>query len=361
MAFTDWLIIGGAGLLLKSGLKKAAADRAEAEAEHEAFMRDLKEREAEWDRRREVNRKRRNMPCFLGTGITYDEFTLIAKKAGKKIKRIKSVDVRGAIIYCNVESQTGYSDWDFNVDFNDWGHVTGTYWTQTDNDDSSIPGHYGHLVSGAVHELLREKGIHLEDFSDYVDENKTLETPSGLSYFVKKGTLKKLFGSTANTVWVGFDSKNLIGEHLYPVISILKNKGFKNIKSVAIKDVDKRNGKYRFQVEQVVIAGTSYFEDNYAFGEDSEVIITYHEKKEIVMPFSESKLKRENYVDVGDQLQELGFINIYERKIEDLVTGWIIKEGSVENVVIGENEQPIRQNASYLYDEEIVICYHTKK
>ena len=36
----------------------------------------------------------------------------------RKIKRVKSVSVRSAVIYRNVESQTGYSDWDFSVDFN---------------------------------------------------------------------------------------------------------------------------------------------------------------------------------------------------------------------------------------------------
>lgn len=75
----------------------------------------------------------------------------------RKIKRVKSVSVRSAVIYRNVESQTGYSDWDFSVDFDNWGHVTGTYWTQTDNDDSSIPHHYGQMVSGWIHDFYRDR------------------------------------------------------------------------------------------------------------------------------------------------------------------------------------------------------------
>lgn len=79
------------------------------------------------------------------------------------------------------------------------------------------------------------------------------------------------------------------------------------------------------------------------------------------MKFSERKFRGNNYIAVGDYLQELGFLRIYERKIEDLKMGWIVKEGTVEKVIIGEKEEPIRQNTSYVYDEKIVICYHTKK
>ena len=55
---------------------------------------------------------------------------------------------------------------------------------------------------------------------------------------------------------------------------------------------------------------------------DAEIIITYHEKKEIMLPFSERSLRKMNYVEAGDCLQELGFTEIYEKPIRDLVTGW---------------------------------------
>ena len=157
MGLFDWLIIGGAALLIRNGLKKEAADNEAAEEDYNHFMADLETRENEWERSRSVNSKRRAMPCFFKDGLTSSDFIEIAERAGRKIKRVKSVSVRGAVIYCNVESQTGYSDWGFSVDFNNWGHVTGTYWTQTDNDDSSIPHHYGHMVSGWIHDFYRDR------------------------------------------------------------------------------------------------------------------------------------------------------------------------------------------------------------
>ena len=98
------------------------------------------------------------------------------------------------------------------------------------------------------------------------------------------------------------------------------------------------------------------------FPENAEVYITYHEKQTIRMPFSHSELRRGNNISVGGRLQEQGFTQIYERKIEDLVTGWITKDGSVESVLLdGDENRPIEKNAVYEYDQKFVICYHTKK
>ena len=70
MSFSDWLIIGGAALLIKNGMKKDA----EAQEEHKRYIAGLKEQEAEWNRRRAVNMKRRDMPCFFNDGLSSQIF-----------------------------------------------------------------------------------------------------------------------------------------------------------------------------------------------------------------------------------------------------------------------------------------------
>lgn len=361
MSFSDWLIVGGAALLIKNEIKKDAADREETEEAYNHYLEELQTREAEWDRRRSINAKRCSMPCFFNDGLTYEMFEKMAKRAGKKIKRIKDVSVWGGIVCCNVESQTGYSDWNFSIDFNDWGHVTGTYWTKTDNIDSSIPSHYGKMVSGWIHDFYREKGIFLPDLSEYVDENKDLEINKGLIYVYKEKILEKIFGNKGSLV-VNYGINSVIGEHLYPVISILKKTGFKNIKIFSAKDINDFNPGYSYQVENIAINGIENFVMGMTFPKNSEVCITYREKQAIRMPFSQGELKRENYISVGYRLQDQGFTQIYARKIEDLVTGWIKKEGSVDKVLLdGDENRPIKKNAIYDYDQRIVICYHSKK
>lgn len=64
---------------------------------------------------------------------------------------------------------------------------------------------------------------------------------------------------------------------------------------------------------------------------------------------------------VGDELESMGLSNIYERKINDLVTDWIKKDGSVEEVLveINDKEVPINKNQLYEFDTKIIILYHT--
>lgn len=360
MAFSDWLIIGALGMLVKKGFASAAEEREQCEREYRQYEEEGQKREAESTRRNDVDAKRKSTPCKFRDGITYEDFSEIAHKAGKRIKRIKEVTISDVVIYCTVESQTGYSNWDFRVDFNDWGHLTGTYWKRTENYDSNIPKHFGDMVSGDIHQMLRERNINLPEFSDYVDDNKDLGTPSGLSYFQKTVFFKKVFSQEQQIV-TKVDSQDLLGEHIYLVVSMLKSNGFKNIKSIPIKDVGRNSDKYIFEVEQVVVNGVSFFEIGDTFVESTEVIITYHAKQEITVPYTMNFFKKKNYIMVGDLLQDMGFSDIYERKIKDLVTGWVTKDGSVEQVLVklDGKEVLINRNQSYDFDTEIVITYHT--
>lgn len=361
MSFSDWIIIEGTAWLIKNGMKKAAANREESAEEYIRYWREIQIQKLEWNRRCAVNTKRRNMPCFFDDGLSLEAFKKMAKRARRKIKRIKFISVNDGIIYCNVESQTGYSYWNFSVDFNDWGHITGTYWIKTDNDDSSIPNHYGQMISGWIHDFYRKKEIDLLDLSDYVDKNKDLETERGLNYTYKENLFKRTFGRVSNLI-MNYGTDKVLGEHLYPVISMLRKTGFKNIKTFSVKDVNDSTTWYPYQVEQVIINGIGYFDAGMIFSETSQVYITYHEKQTICMPFSHNELKRKNYRSVESKLREQGYTQIYERKIEDLITGWIIREGSVESVLVDEDENiQVKKNAVYDYDQKIIICYHTKK
>lgn len=161
-------------------------------------------------------------------------------------------------------------------------------------------------------------------------------------------------------IHINYSYMDLLGKHIDDVETMLVNQAFNNIKKVPIKDVYVDSPYSVGQVEQVVIQGSSYFNKGDSISYDAEIVITYHVKREITIPFTERSLRKLNYVDVGDKLQELGFTEIYERPIRDLVTGWITKDGSVEKVTIG-NVYPFKKNSVFAYDTKITIEYHKFK
>lgn len=83
--------------------------------------------------------KRKNTPCKFNDGVSQAEFTEIVKMSGERIKRLTSLISHGPIVYGMVESQSGLSEWSFEIDFNDYGHIAGEYWITADNDDLKIP------------------------------------------------------------------------------------------------------------------------------------------------------------------------------------------------------------------------------
>lgn len=75
-------------------------------------------------------------------------------------------------------------------------------------------------------------------------------------------------------------------------------------------------------------------------------------------PSGSSAMKGEDYESVVEKFEEEGFTNIKLEKIEDLITGWLTKDGEVEEVSVGgdfEYSPDEWVNA----DTEVIIRYHT--
>lgn len=112
----------------------------------------------------ESNQKRstsRFKPCSWNDGITQDQFRHMANIACKYVKRLDSMQVAGAVVLGTVRAQSGLSKWDFRLDFNDHGHVTGRYSIYSENEDSIIPKHIAEnlksMIEAGPEEFFREE------------------------------------------------------------------------------------------------------------------------------------------------------------------------------------------------------------
>ncbi len=157
-----------------------------------------------------------------------------------------------------------------------------------------------------------------------------------------------------------YNCSDLLGRDRIEVETLLYNQAFNNIKLVPIKDIYSGSKYTVGEVEQIVIAGNSYFCEGDMIPYNAEIIITYHEKKEIQMPYTSRKIKKMKYQEAVDTLRGLGYTEVCGKKIEDLKVGLLIKDGTIENITIdGSND--IKKNRMYEYDVKITIVYHTFK
>ncbi|ANU26282.1 DUF4839 domain-containing protein [Planococcus versutus] len=66
----------------------------------------------------------------------------------------------------------------------------------------------------------------------------------------------------------------------------------------------------------------------------------------------------ENYESVISELEEIGFTNIETKILDDLITGWLTKDGEIEKVDIDGKTEFSAQD-DFQKDSKIVITYHT--
>lgn len=75
-------------------------------------------------------------------------------------------------------------------------------------------------------------------------------------------------------------------------------------------------------------------------------------------PSASSVQHGRDYQDVLEDFEEKGFINIQLEKIPDLITGWLTKDGEVEEVSV-DGSLEYRPDVWYPNDVKVVISYHT--
>lgn len=80
--------------------------------------------------------------------------------------------------------------------------------------------------------------------------------------------------------------------------------------------------------------------------------------KKIYVGITNEEIKGKNYSETVDYFEQQGFTDIQTEKIEDLVTGWLVKDGEVEEVTI-DGLSSFEEESVFEPDAKIVIYYHT--
>lgn len=107
------------------------------------------------DSNEEVERK--NTPCRFTDELTREDFREIAIRVAKPIKRLK-VTVENEFVIGEVKTTSGINTWNFKLDYNDYGKITGRYWFRYfGNTDSQIPDSYAKQLKIAIEEHLRTR------------------------------------------------------------------------------------------------------------------------------------------------------------------------------------------------------------
>lgn len=100
-------------------------------------------------------KRRKGSPLRFDDGVTQVQFTEIAHDIAKRTPRVDHAVVTGMAVALRVRSNSGLTTWTAEVDFNDYGHLTGRCWIDSENSESLIPEHFANAMQA---ELARRMG-----------------------------------------------------------------------------------------------------------------------------------------------------------------------------------------------------------
>ena len=123
-----------------------------------------------YDKWKRSDKYRRKQVCSFDDSITEHDFERIIKHELERLKRLEHYEIRGALVFVYIYSQSGASIWHFCLDYNDFGYVTGEYWVYSENLKSSIPVELGDRIKRDI-ELCKNGELNIEKIS----KQKTLE------------------------------------------------------------------------------------------------------------------------------------------------------------------------------------------
>lgn len=141
-----------------------------------------------------------------------------------------------------------------------------------------------------------------------------------------------------------------IGKDYFDVWEQLEEDGFTNIITEAVDGLTSAEEDKDDTVERVTIDGDETYENGAVYMSNVEVIIYYHNIKTVYAPFpSDERPEEELFESVKKRFEKEGFTNIKESPIEDLIFGWLTKDGEIESITI-DGEETFDDYTSFNFD-----------
>lgn len=232
----------------------------------------------------------------------------------------------------------------------------GGSWEQTHKEDANRPAPKGRPAYKTQKQRLRELEAAYKKAKAELDQEWAV-------YAKKKKALdkkrKKAAKKNDKLIAVEYTPADFTGDYPDIVEEKLMNVGFTEISFEPIKDVRAYNLELLDMVESVVVNSILYFKPEDLFQYDCPIVINYHAKSRLEIPFSPSQLKKMSIDEVEKALTDAGFCEITKTEVPRSGFGLLKKPGKIESFKV--NEYPLAvEHQTAEFDEPIVITYYAK-
>lgn len=378
------------------------------------------EEKAKRQREEAEENRRQSTPCLFLDGLSRSDFEDIVYNNANRVKRIKRVTVNGPHVHGRVVTNSGISEWDFHIDFNDYGRITGKYWLSADNYDSTIPTGLAESIADDIkwyykHPPIRntddtadgkandkkkrynsdEPAAYEEDDSSEADEESYEEeeweeseineneptvnrgeTIMGnqdrhgalfvIAYFALFMVIMIFLAISTGLftfprkIPIGFQQLDFQGKTYREAVYTIRESGFENITLEAMDDLTAENTDRENYVDAVVVDGKTTFVKGDKFSKDAEIIVFYHSVSLVRAPITSKQAKGNDVEQIKKQFEKAGFVDITCEPNYDVTLGVFHKAGDVISIWI-DGDNKFSEEDDLRPDAEVVIKYHASK
>lgn len=165
------------------------------------------------------------------------------------------------------------------------------------------------IMSNSKEKSRKEEQERLEQLRISEEKHRIHQEEKDKKRRIRNKRLKALFFNKKN-IKLEFSTLQYVGCDIKVVENIFTEAGFNNVKSLPIKDIYVDSHKNMGEVEQIVINGQSFLSNGTMIPYDAEIILTFHEKKEIIFPYTRRQMLKRNFEDLASELLKIGFTEV---------------------------------------------------
>ncbi|MEE1622978.1 hypothetical protein ACQ7DA_16780 [Zafaria sp. J156] len=95
-------------------------------------------------------KRRKSTPIIFDDRLTQQDFVTISTRIAERTPRVSQITATGVTVLLEVRSNSRLSTWTAEIDFNDYGRLTGNYWLKSTNTQSPIPQYFAHALQAEI-------------------------------------------------------------------------------------------------------------------------------------------------------------------------------------------------------------------
>lgn len=171
---------------------------------------------------------------------------------------------------------------------------------------------------------------------------------------------KKALKRNDKLIAIEYTQEDFAGDYPDIVEEKLMDVGFTEISFEPIKDILAHNTELLDVVESVVVNSILYFQPKEKYPYDCPIVINYHAKSRLEIPFSPSEIKKMTIDEVEKALKDKGFSNIATKAVPITGLKLLKKPGRIESFKVNDFGLTVEHQTAE-FDEPIVITYYSKE